>query len=218
MDNSQIVEQIHMFAGLPPSERERVRMLLHRRHAARGELLLVEGGEAGPLCFVQSGLVKIFKTSFDGKEQILRLVSSLQTFNDVPAIDGRPNPASAAALQPSVIYQINHADMQRLIHSHPLVAEAVIQTLADALRHLVTLVEDLSFRHVTARVAKMLLSTRPLNTGPLTQSEMAAMTGTVREVIGRALKELESVGAITLQHGHIQIIDSERLQMLGANG
>lgn len=68
----------------------------------------------------------------------------------------------------------------------------MVKTLANALRHLVSLVEDLSLRHVTARVAKILLDQEGHHVYHLTQQEMAVLAGTAREVVGRALKELEA--------------------------
>jgi CRP/FNR family transcriptional regulator len=82
-------------------------------------------------------------------------------------------------------------------------------------RHLVSLVEDLSFRHVIGRVAKILLEHAGDGTGReprLTQQEMAAMAGTAREVVGRSLKALEEAGAISLDHHRIIIRDKEALQ------
>jgi CRP-like cAMP-binding protein len=75
----------------------------------------------------------------------------------------------------------------------------MVKTLANALRHLVSLVEDLSLRHVTARVAKILLDQEASaqeghHVYHLTQQEMAVLAGTAREVVGRALKELEAAG------------------------
>ena len=104
-------------------------------------------------------------------------------------------------------------------------ALATVQALAGALRHLVTLVEDLSFRHVTARVAKILLEQEAAqgasNDGSqskpahrLTQQEMAAMAGTAREMVGRALKELEGAGAIRIQRGRITVVNRDRLRLL----
>ena len=150
---------------------------------------------------------------------MLRLIAGGHTFNDVPALDGGPNPASAAALEPSVVYVIRRADLHALIVANPEVAATVVQTLASALRHLVALVEDLSLRHVTARVAKILLdqekaSQEAQRVYHLTQQEMAALAGTAREVVGRALKELEQAGAIEMRQGRAVVLDRERLLLL----
>jgi uncharacterized protein YeaO (DUF488 family) len=72
------------------------------RHYDRGDLILLEGDLGGALHYVRSGLIKVFKTSAAGKEQVLRMISAGHTFNNVPALDGGPNPASACAWLPRV--------------------------------------------------------------------------------------------------------------------
>ena len=217
----EALRHIPYFAQLGQEELAQVAAMSVERHYERGDLILLEGDVGGALHYVRSGLVKIFKTSPAGKEQVLRLIASDHTFNDVPALDGGPNPASAAAMESSVIYVIRRADLHALIVTSPEVAAAVVQTLASALRHLVALVEDLSLRHVTARVAKILLDQEKASqeTQPayhLTQQEMAALAGTAREVVGRALKELEQAGAIEMRQGRAVVLDRERLLLLAS--
>ncbi len=130
-----------------------------------------------------------------------------------------PNPASVAAVEPSKIYVIRRSGLHQLIITRPEVAEAVVFTLAKTLRHLVALVEDLSLRHVTARVAKILLdretsARQDQQAHRLTQTEMAALAGSTREVVGRALKELETAGAIEMRHGQAIVLDRERLRII----
>jgi CRP/FNR family transcriptional regulator len=161
----------------------------------------------------------VYKTSPAGKDQVLRLIAAGTTFNDVPALDGGPNPASASALEPSTIDIASRAELRTLILTRPEVAEAVVKTLANALRHLVSLVEDLSLRHVTARVAKILLDQEASaregqQTFRLTQQEMAALAGTAREVVGRAFKELGAAGAIEMRQGRAVVETPERLRLL----
>ncbi|HEY7983148.1 MAG TPA: Crp/Fnr family transcriptional regulator [Ktedonobacterales bacterium] len=215
-----ILRRIPVFSALGPEDLTHVAAMALERTFQRGESVILEGDRAGPLYYVREGLIKIFKTSPEGKEQVLRLIGPGNTFNEVPALDGGPNPASAAAMQPSVVYAVGSAELRRLIVERPDVAMGAVRTLAAALRHLVALVEDLSFRHVTARVAKILLDQEAAANGPahggrrLTQQEMAAMAGTAREMVGRALKELEAAGAIELRQGHVVVTDTERLRLL----
>ena len=216
---SENLRQIPIFAALNESDLAHVAALTLERRYERGDVIMLEGEQEGALYYVHSGLVKVFKTSPGGKEQVLRLIAGGYTFNDVPALDGGPNPASAAAMEPSVVYLIRRAELQQLIRSNPDVAAAVVRTLASALRHLVALVENLSLRHVTARVAKLLLeqhtaSGEGLRDHHLTQQEMAALAGTAREVVGRALKELEMAGAIEMRQGRAVVLNEERLRLL----
>lgn len=220
---SEVLRQIPIFATLNEPELALVAKMAVERHYERGNIILLEGESGGALCYVYQGLVKVFKTSSEGKEQVLRLITKGQTFNDVPALDGGPNPASAAAMEPCTIYMIRRAELQRLIISEPEVAAAVIQTLAQALRHFVALVEDLSLRHVIARVAKLLLEQEVAlkdtsQKHRLTQQEMAAIVGTAREVVGRALKELEVAGAIEMHQGRIIILNEDSLRFVSRIG
>ena len=216
-----MLRQIPLFATLSSVDLAHVAAMTVERHYKRGDIILLEGDLGGALHYVRRGLVKVFKTSVGGKEQVLRLIAAGHTFNDVPALDGGPNPASAAAMEPSVVYVIRRAELRKLIMTRPEVAEAVVQTLASALRHLVALVEDLSLRHVAARVAKILLEQEgSFQEGQqvyhLTQQEMAALAGTAREVVGRALKELEAAGAIEMRQGRAVVLSRERLHLLAS--
>jgi CRP-like cAMP-binding protein len=213
------LREISYFSALGPDELALVALETVERHYNRGDLILIEGETEGALLYVYSGLVKVYKASPEGKEQVLRLIGAGNTFNDVPALDGGPNPASAAAVEPSVIYVIRRSGLRKLITTRPEVAEAVVLTLATTLRHLVALVEGLSLRNVTARVAKILLDQetsarqgQPVHR--LTQTEMAALVGSAREVVGRALKELEAAGAIEMRHGQAVTLDRERLRVM----
>lgn len=214
-----VLRNIPFFAPLDDAALERVTAMTVVRKYNRGDIILLEGDTSGALHYVHTGLVKVFKTSPEGKEQVLRLIAAGYTFNDVPALDGGPNPASAAAVEASEIYLIRHLELRELIATRPEVALAVVKSLAGALRHLVVLVEDLSLRHVTARVAKLLLDQERSRESSrhryhLTQQEMAAMVGTAREVVGRALKELEVAGAIEMRQGRAVVLNRERLEML----
>jgi CRP/FNR family transcriptional regulator len=213
------LRQMPLFATLAEDDLALVAARMVERRYKRGDLILLQGEPGGALHYVRSGLVKVFKTSAEGKEQVLRLIGAGQIFNDVPALDGGPNPASAAAMEPSVVYALGHAELRKLILERPGVAEGAVRSMAGALRHLVALVEDLSFRHVTARVAKILLDQAEMDhegQSPhrLTQQEMAAMAGTAREMVGRALKELEAAGAIAMRQGRAVVLDAERLRLL----
>src|SRR6185312_15968717 len=95
---------IPLFAQLGQEVLAHVAALTVERHYERGEMILLEGDMGGALHYVRSGLVKVYKTSPAGKDQVLRLIAAGNTFNDVPALDGGPNPASASALEPSTIY------------------------------------------------------------------------------------------------------------------
>jgi len=211
----EFLKSIPYFSDLDIAELESIAGLIFEKTADRAEMVLLEGESAANLYFVASGVVKVFKTSAEGKEQILSIVRPGESLNDVPIFDGGPNPVSALAMGPVLLYGIKRNDMETILRDHPQVALNVIKVLARRVRHLVSLVEDLSFKHVIGRVAKILLEHvgGEMGRGPrLTQQEMAAMAGAAREVVGRSLKALEEEGAIKLDRHRIIITDKEALK------
>jgi len=213
----EFLKSILYFSALDLAELESIRKLMFEKIADRAEMVLLEGESAENLYFVASGVVKVFKTSVEGKEQILSIVRPGESFNDVSIFDDGPNPASVRTMGPVLLYGIKKSYMEAILRDHPQIALNVIKVLARRVRHLLSLVEDLSFKHVIGRVAKILLEHigGEMGRAPgLTQQEMAAMAGTAREVVGRSLKELEEAGAIKLDRHRIIIRDKEALQKI----
>ncbi len=211
----EFLESIPYFSGLSSAELDSVRRLVFQKTVERGEVIVLEGESAEELFFVASGVVKIFKVSAEGKEQILNLVRPGESFNDVPIFDGAPNPASAQAMGPVVLYGLKENDLRIVLRDYPQVILNVIKVLAQRVRQLVSLVEDLSFRRVIGRVAKILLEHTGNEASPeprLTQQEMAAIAGTAREVVARSLKALEEEGTIRLERHRIVISNEEALK------
>jgi CRP-like cAMP-binding protein len=211
----EFLRAIPYFSGLNTDELDSINRFIFEKTAERGEMVLVEGDPAQVLFFVVSGAVKVFKTSAEGREQILNIVRPGDSFGDISIFDGGPNPASAQAMGPVVLYGIRRSDLEVILQKHPQVALNVTRVLAGQARHLGSLVEDLSFRNVIGRVARILLEHAVDSTGSrprLTQQEMAAMAGTVREVVGRSLKSLEEEGAIRLERHRIVVTNKEALK------
>jgi len=209
------------FEELDSEELSSIREHLFERSVDRGEIIQFEGESAEALFIVAAGAVKVVKTSAEGKEQILNIVHPGESFNDIAIFDEGPTPASAQAMTPVTVYGISHHELRNLLADYPRVALNTIKVLAERTRQLVSLVEDLSFRHVIGRVAKILLEYASDGISPkprLTQQEIAAVAGTVREVVARSLKTLEEDGAIRMERHHIRITDKAALEdLVGAS-
>ena len=215
------LESTPYFSGLSQNELGSIKELVFEKTVEPGEVILLEGESAEVLYLIVSGVVKVFKTSSEGKEQILNIVRPGESFNEAPIFDSSSNSVSAQAMGPVVLYGIRKSDLEGILRAHPQVALNVIKVLASRVRHLVSLVVDLSFRHVVGRLAKILLETTGDGAGPrspLTQQEMAAMAGTAREVISRSLKSLEEARVIRLDRHRIVITDEAALkEMIAAS-
>lgn len=189
----------------------------HEQHFNAGELILSEGTPPKGLYLVVQGRVKIFKVSPEGREQILRVMGPGETFNDVPALDGGVNPASAGALDSTDLVILSQPTLESLLHEHPQVAWQMLGIFAGRLRAFVDLVAELSLLNVESRVAKFLIVSSQ-NTDRdqfhITQQDLAATVGTTREVAARALRSLEDRGAIQRTGGRIEVRNLRALTMV----
>lgn len=211
------LKSIAYFSGLSAAELESLKRFIFEKTVERGGIIFFEGEPAQALYFVASGVVKVFKTSADGKEQILQLIRPGESFNDVPVFGDGVNLCGAEAMGPVAFYGIKKVDLGVILHDYPQVAINALEVLSAKAQHLVGLVEDLSFKNVAGRVAKILLEYAGDGPSPsprLTQQELAALAGTAREMVGRSLKALEGEKAIRLEHRRIVITNKETLKEL----
>jgi CRP/FNR family transcriptional regulator, cyclic AMP receptor protein len=193
---------------------EEVAARFSSKTAGAGEMLSLEGERSDVLYLVAAGTARLLKTSADGKEQTLEIIRPVTSFNEIAVLDGLPNPYSTEAIDPVTLYGIRRDDLLNLAKTYPRINRNLIAIITARVRHLASLVEDLSFRTVSARVAKILLEYATADSTErkrLTQREMAAMAGTAREVVGRALKFLEDSGAIRFDRHRLIISNKDKL-------
>ncbi len=182
-----------------------------------GEVIFWEGDPCTGLFVISSGSVKLYKISPQGREFVLQTFGEDVTFNEVPVFDEGLNPVNVSALEMSEIWVLEPDAIRAMLIKHPVLSNAIIANLSHNLRMLVTKVEELTFCQVTHRLARLIdqLPSELLAgdlPARLTQDQIAARLGTVREVVGRSLRELERSGAIKVQRGRIQIVDSDVLR------
>jgi CRP-like cAMP-binding protein len=214
-----LLRRVPYFAQLPTEILDALAAVAVERRYDRGQVIFIEGEPCAGLFIVAAGAVKVFKLSPNGREHILHHIGAGGTFNDVAVLDGGPNPAGAAAADDSVLWVISRVDIRRLAHDYPALAWALIESIAARTRHLVDMVEDLALRSVKARLAKLLLAEAARSAGQgeisrermVSQTEMAARLGTVREMVGRALRDLADDGLISLDRHRIVVTDPEGL-------
>ncbi len=217
----ELLKSSPYFTGLEVYVLKRIGRLMAERMVAKDEIIWLEQDRAKMIYIVSSGLIKLFKVSAEGKEQILRLVRPGDCFGHTGIFNGGSNPESAQALAPTVLYGLMDSDLETLLWQQKQLAFNTIRALATEIHHYISLVEDLSLKRVSGRVARMLLeySSEEVFDDSLirTRGDMAAMTGTVREVIGKSLKALEEKGVIRSNRRHIIIRDTEALKMMAGS-
>jgi CRP/FNR family transcriptional regulator len=202
------------FSGLSDQAIESLSLGMHLRRYESGEVICWQGEACTGLYMIRRGAVKLFKLSPKGRELIIRVFETGATFNEVPVFDRATNPVNVAALEESDIWIVDVEVIRSTLAEHPEMAQAVILNLTNNLRTLVGIVEELSFFQVTSRLARLIgrLPPEQLHGQRLTQDQLAAHLGTVREVVARSLRDLERSGAIRVHRKQIQILDEGLLR------
>jgi len=178
---------------------------------APNAIIFWEGDVESNLFYLQYGLLKVLKSSPDGREQVLKFIEAGEIFNEVGVLAKRPNPATAVALEESGIWLIPRHALEEILLAHPQTAMQVIENMADKIIELVMLAADLSLKTVEARFAKLLLEQAEGNVIErrrwTNQTELASRLGTVPDVLSRVIRELTKAGLIEMDKQSIRILD-----------
>jgi CRP-like cAMP-binding protein len=206
-----------LFAALSESELQGLAQRAVEKRYAADDMLFWEGEPCIGIYLIIQGSVKIFRTSAGGREVMLSIEAAPATVAELPLFDGGTYPASVRALDPVVALFINKTDFQQFCRQNPDVALKVLAVVGQRLRHLVGLVESMTFGSVTQRLARMLLDASKAAGSdvfdlPATHQELASRLGTVREVVSRNLGRFRSQGFIAIQDRHLQILNRDGLQ------
>ena len=207
-----------LFSGLSLNEIKELENIAHLKQYQRNEVIFSEGQQAKGLYLVAQGKVKIYKLSTEGREHILRTFNSGDIFAEAAVFSGTTYPAFAETLTDSEIIFILRQDLLELIKKNPDLGLKMMGTLSSRLRRFVNIIEDLSLKDVSARLAKYILDlsikTQASQTFTLdiNKSELARRIGTVPETLSRTLKKLSQNKTLTIEGKQVNILNKENLK------
>lgn len=220
--HANALTRVPLFSGL--SERE-LAFVLERvvsRSYSAGQIVFHEGEPCAGLYVVESGSVRIFKSSAGGREHVLSIEGPGGSVAELPVFDGGNYPASVVAIEDSVLLFVSKQDFQGLCLAHPEVALKVLKVVGARLRRLVGIIEELSFTTVRHRLGAYLLRLaqkegKKVAAGveimlPANNQELAAHIGTVRELVSRNLSRLQAEGVLTVDGRTVVIRDVKALE------
>jgi CRP/FNR family transcriptional regulator len=219
---AEVLRRVPLFADLSDTE---IKFLAERavpRRYAAGELVFTEGDECPGLFVIDSGNVRIFKSSAGGREQVLAIEKPGNSIAELPVFDGGNFPASASAVDDAQLLFVSKQDFHSLCLVHPKVALKVLRVVGTRLRGLVGIIEELSFTTVRSRLISLLVRLAREQAGgaasgvqitlPASNQELAAHIGTVRELVSRNLSRLQAEGLIKVDGRTVTIPKLAALQ------
>lgn len=224
--DATLLGRVPYFRSLSPLELADVARACTSRTLAAGQTLFEEGAPCTHLFVIASGRIEVRQTSLRGREQVFHTEQPAAALGEAPLFDGGGYIASAVALEPARVLALSRSRLLALCRTHPAVALALLETLARRVRRFALIVSDLAFHPVPERLARYLIGTaapRRLTPGlelelQLTQAQLAARLGTVRELVARALAQLERAGVLSRQGRRILVRDPARLHALAEGG
>lgn len=171
-----------------------------------------------------SGKIKVFKLSFEGKEQILHIYGPGHTFGEVPVFEGKSFPASAMTIEKSTIVFLPRDKFVSLITTAPALAMNMLADLSRRLRAFTVQIENLSLKEVPARLAAYILTlaqeqeTRDKVTLPISKAQLSNLIGTTPETVSRIFKKMADADLIQVKTKDIYIINFSGLAELSESG
>lgn len=202
------LRRVAIFADLSETELQFLAERAVPREYKGGEQIFAEGEPCAGLFVVETGAVKIFKSSVSGREQVLSVEGPGSSVAELPVFDGGNYPASTMAAQVARLLFISKQDFYSLCLVHPKVALKVLKVVGGRLRRLVGIIEELSFTTVRSRLISFLVRLaqegRKTQRGieaalPASNQELASHIGTVRELVSRNLSRLQAEGLIVIE-------------------
>ncbi len=186
------------------------------RMLRRKDLIFKEGDIPRWLYFVESGQVKIFKTSDDGREFIVKVAHAGEFLGYLALLQNDRYPESAAALEDTVIKLIPKEDFLTLVSANRDVSARFLKLLANHVAEREQQLLDLAYNSVRRRAASTLLylydqGNHDIN---LLRDDLAALTGTAKETLIRTLTDFKNEGLIDIRDGTISILKLEKLRAL----
>jgi len=219
---ASILKNVPIFSSLSEPEFAFLTARLVQRKFSAGEFIFDEGGPCTGLYVVESGHVRIFKSSAGGREQVLSIDGPGGSIAELPVFDDGPYPASAQAITDCSLLFFSKKDFQLLCVQHPEVALKVLRVVGARLRRLVGIIEELSFTTVRHRLAALLVRLAKSDgarkghsvtlTLPANNNELAAQIGTVRELVSRNLSRFQSEGLIEMDGRTVVIPNLSQLE------
>lgn len=206
-----------VLAGIPDGEIQEVLSVARRRRFQRGETVFHQGDRGDSLHLVSTGHVAVRVVTPLGDVATLRILGAGAHFGDIALLNGGRRTASIVALDRVETLELAGADIARLRESHPSIERAILTFLAATVASLSNVVVETMYLPAPRRLARRLVELHDLYAGgaiPLTQDDLAGITGTSRQTINTTLTEMRDAGVVELGRGRVHVIDRIALDEL----
>ena len=224
-ERAQRLAHCPLFADLDPADLASVAAFAETRQYDQGEILFHAEAPAEGFHVVADGLVKVFRTGAEGREQVLHLFGRGEPAGEVAVFHGGVYPATAQAMTAARTLYLARTDFLDAARRRPELLLTMLGVLSLRLRRFVDLIDDLSLKEVSARLALRLLELAgeagaegegvPLR---VSKATLAAQIGTVPETLSRTLARMQQRGVILVEGRTVTVLNAKALRAVADGG
>lgn len=219
VDIEKYLKKSSLFSCLSSIQIARLSRAIAVKSYLKDALIFSEGDFAPGFYIVAEGKVKIYKLSGQGKEYIMNVANSGQAIAEVTVFSGKDYPAYAQAITKSTLLFLPKLQLLDIVREYPEIALRMLAALSERQRRFAEMIEDLSLREVSCRLAKYLLNLSQKKNAhifslDMQKSELALKLATIPETLSRNLKKLKNKKLISLQGKVVTILNKAGLQKL----
>lgn len=184
------------------------------RTLEKKELLFSEGEQGSEFYFLASGSIKLFRSTSDGKEAIIRFIAPGEYFAEILLQLKSRYPVSSVAIETSQLLAIDAKKILRHIEDNPDVAMYFIGALSQRIKYLLGMIEQLTLADIRQRFINYLLVLHDKSPShrvelPAPKGEIALLLGTTPETFSRLLKKLSNEGFIQVEGRSIIVLNTK---------
>ena len=224
MSSTEFLSFVPIFSELPEETLEKIEKVGTRKIFKKNDVILMEDEVGTALFVIVTGKVKVSRTSNDGREVILTILSESDFFGEMAILDGQTRSATVIAIEDSELFIIQRNDFLNLLREYPEASIALLQELTKRLRSTDVKIKALSLKDAEGKVATVILQIADdigkikqgkveIEKLPL-QQDLANMAGTSRETISRTLHSFAKKGLIELDGNKLRINEYEKFKEL----
>ncbi len=215
----QLLMRVPLLAGIAEAEAISLYMTSEKLSFKKNEVLVEMGQTEHAFYLVLSGQVNVVLAGDGGKSITLATLGAGECIGEMGALDLQP--ASATVIADSVIdvLRLDRVAFRDVLHQNPHISATIFQTLARRLHQTQVQIARLATVNVQGRVARSLMDmARPLQSGEwqvkgkVKHAALADVVGASREMVGKALKELEAKGFIRKTEDGTFLIRNKRIR------
>jgi CRP/FNR family transcriptional regulator, cyclic AMP receptor protein len=218
----KLLSSIPLFEDLTPDELQKMISFTKKKSITKGSHVFFKDEPLNSVYFIEKGIVKIYKTDINGKEQIVSLLKEGDMFPHIGFFQSRTYPANALVVEDASFVYLSTSHLQEMVLHYPEVSIKLFRVMEEKIIELQSSLEAQVLNNAYDQVVKLLLRLQhahgvlqqdggymlPIH---ITQNEIAQMIGAARETVSRSLSKMRKKGLIADSNEGYLLLNVEAL-------